>query len=410
MKVKDFAEHYMEPRCYGQGFAVAASVAIPAGVSIAAKKLRPSLDIGYGNFPGRVGIELEAENGASTYHYWRLAPLWTLKEDGSLRNTGVEFVSPALYTSDLADAIAILYAGIQKYGSALEYTERTSVHVHLECLDMSIPQLQNLILLYLVSESSLFQFASPGRRDTNIFCTPLSRTNFYGLHSFFAAKTDRELQDGMHEVYHSIQKYSALNFLHLMDYGTLEFRHLRGTGDPALMASWVKILTKLAEAACNLSPETVRAHILQLNTTSAYAHFNEIVFGDCAPLLQSPMYKSFMSEGITLAKEILAGRDVIKTIGLSEKGGVASYIRAEEKKQQSDKLTKKLRERHSRREITLSSGKKVWIDIEVLGYVCGIHKSVLMSCTLEDVRHLYTVKHVQYARAILEKSELGQKD
>ncbi len=154
-------------------------------------------------------------------------------EDGSLRNYGVEFISIPLPKDELLSCFTNLHAEIEFYNSSEAFSPRTSTHVHINCRSLETEQVKNLILLYALYEDFFFAMCEQGRRD-NIHCVPLSETFLPNVY----AKPLEVLIEKWH-------KYTALNIIPLTMLGTVEFRHLQGTGDPELFKEWLTALDNL---------------------------------------------------------------------------------------------------------------------------------------------------------------------
>ena len=100
-----------------------------------------------------LGVEVEmekAERLTTTY--------WDAKEDGSLRDGGVEYVFGAPYGG--GDAIKALEELDKLVTEKMKpsMSERTSTHVHVDVRDLTRDQLTSFILLYMVFEQPLFKY------------------------------------------------------------------------------------------------------------------------------------------------------------------------------------------------------------------------------------------------------------
>jgi hypothetical protein len=327
----------------------------------------------FSDIPARVGIEVEAEKALGVLRAdggWPV-PTWGVKEDGSLREGGLEFISPAIHTKDLPLALATLYAGLSVCRVSPSFSERTSIHVHIECLQMTLEQFKSFLLLYMVSEPGLFHMGSPGRRDTNIFCTPLTRTNFYSLSDFFAAGGGVEASQALSGIINEIGKYAALNFQHIYDFGTLEFRHIRGTSNYVFLAEWIEVLLRLYKAALTEDFVKLQQEILKLNTNSRYSDLTERVFGDLAPRLYCPSYRQTISQSVSLAKEIIVGKEVLRSIKKTKNNGCDAFMRAVACKERKDKLLNKRRYVSAWRAVKLPGPAYMWVHMPTLSDVGG---------------------------------------
>lgn len=302
-------------------------------------KIREKLpkDWSFGHLNTLIGMEIELENSSGVGNFPVPSP-WTTKGDGSLRNGGIELISAAHRPEEFPESLALVLTWLHA-GCRPDFSWRTSVHVHMDCSNMKVEDFKKLIILYFLFENSLFQFANPGRRDTNIFCAPLTRVDFYSIRSFLNASAGNE-KDGLFDLTRTIQKYSALNLAHMFDFGTLEFRHLRGTSNIEQLLTWVGLILKLREAAERLSLTELNTQILSLNTTSSYDEFTEAVFGDYKPMLVSPLTQRFLSEGVSLTKELLSKKQNFK---LSDKSGLSKFMQLKIQQTTPDRLLNKLK-------------------------------------------------------------------
>lgn len=293
----------------------------------------------------KIGIEIECEQITSPNPLSWDHNLWFFKGDGSLRNGGLEFISPALLPNQLQSALSFILAWLQWQQPKADFSWRTSIHVHLECIDLPIEKFKSLLLLYFIFEDSLFQFANPGRKETNIFCTPINRANFYALNNFINSTDSTYIRAYFTELNQYIRKYSALNLNHMYDFGTIEFRHLRGTNNPKILNVWLHLLLALFQAAIDIPQKELFESISNLNTTSAYDAFTEKVFGEeLSAALFSPMHSHFLSHGVSLTKEVVYGQDFLQTIKCSPSGGLVKFLNLKEKQRRKDRLATKKRE------------------------------------------------------------------
>lgn len=246
-----------------------------------------------------VGLELEIEN-------WRGAPHWdgfNRHEDGSLRNNGVEFVTHPTKTKFLKNLLQDFF--VKNKVTEDNYSERCSTHVHVNCLDYTVPQLAALTLLYQTFERILFNFIG-NDRDKNIFCVPWCQasitTNLANL---------IESGDWL-QATHRWQKYTALNLASLRQRGTVEYRHLEGTCDINRIMTWVNIIAMMHEYARKIPIEDIKKTIMELNTSSAYDVFLKAVFGEYTNFLEINNFKEAMELGVIDAKIMLYKEDTPK--------------------------------------------------------------------------------------------------
>ena len=101
------------------------------------------------------GIEVEVENVPNPRVQYFHRPYWGLTADNSLRNNGVEFVSLPLKGYQVEAAPKQLANSLPKEH---QFSERTSVHIHMNVRDLTIEQIVNLMLIYTSLENLLFNW------------------------------------------------------------------------------------------------------------------------------------------------------------------------------------------------------------------------------------------------------------
>jgi Putative amidoligase enzyme len=160
---------------------------------------------------------------------------WIIDTDGSLRNHGREFISNPFSRQQLLEIFAELHGVIEYITNSKErrFTHRTSIHVHINCLDLEPVQVKQIMLWYALFEPIFFKVAAPHRAN-NIHCVGLDQTVLSDYYK-------RDLT----YLHSKWSKYTALNLLPLSEYGTIEFRHLEGTDSVEKLNDWLTILENL---------------------------------------------------------------------------------------------------------------------------------------------------------------------
>lgn len=161
-------------------------------------------------------------------------------EDHSLRNSGYEYKTrPNTYETTLT-----LFDYIHETISLGKdpFSHRTSIHVHVNMLNMPVATVRQMVLAYALLEPLFFDFVGQ-EREHNIFCVPLSFTTMPNIY-----KKDIIY---MHGQWH---KYTAFNILPLgqgknsdQGLGTIEFRHLYGTANKEVFQTWLTTLKEWYE-------------------------------------------------------------------------------------------------------------------------------------------------------------------
>lgn len=257
-----------------------------------------------GHTPGEAifGVELEIEDvGAEPEDF---CPSHTIiKEDGSLRNNGMEFVTYPLHYREAMQQVEKVLSHFQS-NTESHFSERTSCHVHVNVGDMTCHQLAAMLLAYQVVERLLFAFVG-GDRDKNIFCVPLAEC----ATSYQAARRLNELD--IMKVLDTWRKYTAFNFCRLSDICTVEFRHMPGTPDANKIGQWMRMIKSLRDFAMRTVYTELAERINTLNTSSMYQAFAFDVLGDL-PWWRNGEHSPMLEEGVLTAKYSLLNQDVKK--------------------------------------------------------------------------------------------------
>jgi len=170
--------------------------------------------------------------------YW-MGPIGAI-EDGSLRNNGVEFVTvPSTYKEALV-LFDMLHEALTLGPNP--YTHRTSIHVHVNVASLSPGQLKHLVLLYALAEPLFFDFVGEKRKN-NIHCVPLNYTILPGYYN-----------NSVDYLISKWSKYTAFNLNPVVSQGTVEFRHMFGTGDKVLYTHWLTMLKNLWDFVYKTDP------------------------------------------------------------------------------------------------------------------------------------------------------------
>lgn len=252
-----------------------------------------------------VGIEVEVERVFRTAHVLSYLPdcyVWRNIEDGSLRNNGREFVSIPLKGNSILFALDFLKEVLTKEKTCVghEFSDRTSVHVHVNVRDITPEQVKSLILTYLVVEPLLYAYVG-GDRAKNIFCVPLTEATLTSrLNDIMQSNNRDSFRNSIGEWY----KYTGFNLLPILEYGTIEFRHMRGTIDPKILGIWINFLLSIKNYAVKYPFEKIKDFIFNLNTSSEYHNFMHEVFGELLNELPRIDYSEILEPTTTFVKDV----------------------------------------------------------------------------------------------------------
>lgn len=285
------------------------------------------------------GLEVEIERVQGAMEGWssfvtEVFP-WSLHGDGSLRNHGCEFISRAASYEDMRRMIPSLFLLIKKYSPNADFSWRTSIHVHMNVRDLTATQLMDMIILYLIFENSLFQYASASRKQS-IFCVPLleSKGVLRKILSLWDAAHKNKgpsFRSSIIDLQTVWEKYGSLGIFQLRNYGTLEFRHFPGTWDVKKILGWLGLIQQLKNCAREITHEELVQTILTINTLSHYSAFREAIFGDSSQLLNFPTFEGDVAVGVMRLKEILYHTPAKNLVG-RRANGITRLIKEEERK------------------------------------------------------------------------------
>ena len=254
---------------------------------------------------GMVGIEIEVENITNSLYP---AAYWDIKEDGSLRNNGVEIVSIPLQIKQVQLALEHAY-NVLTANNKPDFSNRTSVHIHVNCRDLTQNQIYNFILLYALFEKHFYSLAG-NKRMNSIFCVPLFRTNQLNV-----------LDNVVYGLSPNWHKYCGINLLPLYQnqvtqgYGTIEFRHLYGTSNQREILEWINDILCLRKYACEVSKYDLLKNIKEMNTTSSYISLYSQVFAKGRKVLSN---KKDFEECVSNIKRELFGDEYLNTVKRSD--------------------------------------------------------------------------------------------
>lgn len=254
------------------------------------------------------GIEVEAENVEGTKIKYKHYPYWNITIDNSLRNNGLEFVSLPLKASQLEGALIQLNASLSPM---VEFTPRTSVHVHMNVRDLSLEQITSLLLLYTTVEELLFNWVGHNR-DKSVFCIKLTETDY--VQNYINLNNDPNYTIPIWN------KYTAFNIAPLESKGTVEFRHMEGTANITRILTWINFLSCLKRAAKATTLHRLIHTIGDLNTSSTYEMYIQDIFGDLAYLLTHNILnlQKAMEESVSYVKLATIQKEAPKKISQNQ--------------------------------------------------------------------------------------------
>ena len=221
-----------------------------------------------------------------------------------------------LYTSRgkcLVDAIFSLEKFLTTASPNHDFNRRTSVHIHVGVRYLTVEQLLNLILLYLVVEPIFFAFAEKYtgyRRQDNNFCVPISQSTLSLNLPLILSKLKSSEVEVVHELGKRWKKYTGLNLLPICTQGTIEFRHLGGTIQFETLYQWISMIQNLRGFAKTHSTEVIHNWIYSLNSSSNYIMFLTEVLGSFwSSAVPNELVQPLLEESVELTKEIISWKN-----------------------------------------------------------------------------------------------------
>jgi hypothetical protein len=286
------------------------SNSIKPGFSIGVTLNRPSTK-------GEVGIEIEVEGNKfpkpegheGTYKAVSMPGMkyWSYVHDGSLRgkdNAEYVLTKPIMF-SQADEALGQLWAKLNAHGSVIDDSNRTSVHVHLNCQEFHINRLTAFMAMWYALEEPLTEFCGE-HRVGNLFClraVDAPATISY-LRRFIKTSGEAQLPECLH--------YGGLNPQALMKYGSIEIRTLRGCNDPKTILDWVKILERLYTFSAEFPDPR---EVVALFSSGGPLSYFDTLLGDKAELVRQAInwsnedISAAMFRGIRFAQELCYARD-----------------------------------------------------------------------------------------------------
>lgn len=208
-----------------------------------------------------VGIEIEIENYVTSKNAYH--GVWSAKEDGSLRNNGREFITKPCQAEYIPYLLHNLFN--EHLAESASCTPRTSVHVHLNMLDVPVEKINLFVLFYSLYEKVLFSWIGKNRYK-NIYCVPI--TSSYLIKSLHGYNVP------------DWSKYTALNLAPLSRQGTVEFRAMHGTKDIEKLSKWVSMIVSMKAFIMSKSTSELEKIYKECNPETDYLSLGKEFLGE----------------------------------------------------------------------------------------------------------------------------------
>lgn len=203
---------------------------------------------------GHIGMELEveAQRPLRVINEKR----WRTKEDGSLRGHAAEYVTSGPIPVDKLKRgrIDYLCGHLNNPEQIVDKdSPRTSFHVHVNVSELKPVQVWTAACTYWLMEDALMSYCGH-EREGNLFCLRLSDAE--GAIRYFQADLN-DTRTPFYTSYNDRVRYMGLNMKAVREFGSMEFRGMRGTTDPDILDTWSTGMYNLVHNSANTweSPE-----------------------------------------------------------------------------------------------------------------------------------------------------------
>lgn len=278
----------------------------------------------------KIGIEIEMEGvSQTTFGLLTASGYWKHVVENSLRGEAGELVSVPVLGKDIDNALQHVVDVFKRIKKPI-FNARTSIHIHMDVMDLDREELIRFVLLYCAFELILFRQCDATRQN-NPYCLPIymSENSKTTLASLFSHLAEKDGRSSRYVLQHWV-KYNAMNLNNIPGIGTVEFRQLHGTIDKDVVMDWIRILMSIKKYAkesmesYNDFPEVVSGFIPH--------EYLENIF---SPELVAKLYNHNTAEdllvGIRCAQDILLYKRLQKSTSIiySKQSGkeVSSYNR-----------------------------------------------------------------------------------
>lgn len=256
----------------------------------------------------RIGVEVELENIVlDNINAINVNPFWHTHFDSSLRGDALElrFTFP-LNGSDVLNALTCMDTSIRQLKDTPILSDRTSTHIHLDACNLSPTQLYNWIIVYLVCERLLYNYAG-NKRSKSIFCVPLYSA-VHNLSSINSLITSKYIRDTFKSSFNENFRYSGLNLNALLKFGSLEFRMLDGEYRKHKLLLWINILIALRNYAISME-EPINIFVENILHGNGAEKMQEI-FGELYEVVNYPQLEMHLIWNSRLALEIILNNKI----------------------------------------------------------------------------------------------------
>lgn len=194
---------------------------------------------GRGYMSDRIGLELELESSRTQSLAWvDKQSMWTVHNDGSLRQNGVEYVfANPLWGGDI-DAALQLFEDSTK-GTAFVDTGYGSTHVHYNVGNLCTTEVMSIVVGWAILEDAFLTVCKPSRDGNNFAQRFNVLNNLVTTLSSSYIHANKRIDRLFTNISQDYWKYANLNLATIRTFGTLEFRPYHSTWDTKEIRAWI---------------------------------------------------------------------------------------------------------------------------------------------------------------------------
>jgi len=258
-----------------------------------------------------IGLEIEVQGDEARYVHelsnWRVVP------EGSIRGFELVLAGPKA-GEELLEAICEAEEVMDRYigerGRSFEqaFPEMTSVHCHINVLDMTIDQLISFLTLSIMFESILYNYVA-SHRNKNHFClaTLDAQDIIERIKQFvrvYRSHGDQNARSALNTLFsQSRTKYAGINLSAIRQYGSLEFRMHQGTHRANDLIRWVNIIQTIKAYA--MGEGRTPSNILETKQEVGITTLFQQVLGDYSMHFETDGLEQEILDGIRQAQDFV---------------------------------------------------------------------------------------------------------
>jgi len=262
---------------------------------------------GFGDLEEKVvGIEIEMEADTEFPDSKETRYYWIKEHDGSLRGEyNIEYVlRKPMPKKSAMRALDKLALALKQYDTEVVDSVRAGTHVHINVRDLSFLEMWTMVTCWYIVEKLLTHTMCGEGRVGNHFCLGVEEADVVLFEICKVLRGQRMGRLDKDEV-----RYSALNFVSLFNYGSLEFRAMRTPINFEEIKQWVDILLAIKENS-KLFPHP--RHVIENFSYGGERNFlRQLLGNENAEMVmrRDPDWERKLKKGVRLAQEIAYTRD-----------------------------------------------------------------------------------------------------